>query len=85
LTLSPSKVEKLRVPEILAAFGYATIGHKRLIAVDEDLFEFVALDPVPVAPAALEIGRLVDLVVIWAREVEIVGECILDDPAIVRM
>jgi hypothetical protein len=30
--------EKLRVPEILAAFGHAPIGHKRLIAVDEDLF-----------------------------------------------
>src|SRR6266576_7207823 len=71
--------EKLRVPEILAAFGYAPIGHKGLIAVDEDLLEFVALDPVAVAPAALAIGRLVDLVVIWAREMEIVRKRILAD------
>jgi hypothetical protein len=69
--------EKLRIPEILAAFGYAPIGHKHLIAFRGDFLEFVALDPAAVAPAALEIGRLVDFVVIRTREAEIVGECIL--------
>src|SRR5882724_6480839 len=47
---------ELRVPEVLAAFGYAPISHERLTAVGDDFLEFVALDPVAVAPAALEIG-----------------------------
>ena len=77
------KAEKLRIAKTPAAFCQAFVGHKGLIAFSEDLFQFVPLDPVAVAPAALEIGRLVDLVVIRARKTEVIGEGILNDLAIV--
>jgi hypothetical protein len=48
--------KKLGVAEIPATFGHAFVGHKGLVAFDEDPFEFVPLDPVAVAPAPLEIG-----------------------------
>ena len=60
------------VAEALATSRHAFVSHKSLIALDEDFFELMALDPVAVLPTALKIGRLVDLVVIRAREGEIV-------------
>jgi len=44
----------------------------------------VPLDPAGVAPAALEVSGLVDVVVIGAGEVEIIGKCVLDGLAVVR-
>src|SRR6195256_2629954 len=82
--LAALKTEELRVAEILSAFGGAFVSHVSLIAFDEDPFEFMTLDPFGVAPAAHEIGRLVDLVVIGARETKIVSERAFDRLTVVR-
>ena len=66
--------EELGISEVLAAFGDAVVGHKGLVTFDEDLFEFMPLDPFGVAPAADEIGRLVDPVIIGAGETEILRQ-----------
>jgi hypothetical protein len=78
------KAEKLRIAKTPAAFCQAFVGHKSLVALDDDLFQFVPLDPIAIAPAALEIGRLVDPVVIRGGKTEIIGEGVLNDLAIVR-
>src|SRR5215210_1378839 len=83
LTLSPAHT-KISVLRKLAALCRALVVHERLVARHNDSFQFVPLDPVAAPPAALEIGRLVDAVVIGAGEAKIVRECILDALAIVR-
>src|SRR5437868_9048418 len=75
--------EKLGVAKALAALGCASVGHESLVALDENFFELMPLDPVAVLPAALEIGLFVDLVVIGAGETEIVRKRILHDPAVI--
>src|ERR1019366_10760973 len=67
------EAEKLGISKALAAFGHAFVGHKGLIAFDEDFFQLMPLDPVAATPAVREIGRLVDLVIIRTGEAEIVG------------
>src|ERR1700730_14636342 len=64
LDLVANELEELRIAEVLPVPRYADVGHEGLIAFDEDPFEFVTRDPVAVAPAPLEIGGLVDVVVI---------------------
>src|ERR1700722_15712833 len=78
LDLVVRKNEELGIAEIFSALGQAIVGHKRYIALDEDSFDLVALDPVRVAPAALEVSDLVDPVIIRAGEAEIVGERVFD-------
>src|SRR6266404_3911983 len=78
------EAEELGIPEVLSTLGHAFVGHKGLIAFDEDSFELMPFDPVGIAPAAYEISGLVDLVVIWAREPEIVSERDFDGLAVVR-
>src|ERR1700680_5340656 len=82
--LVASEAEELGVSETPAVLGEAFVGHKGLIASDKDFFELVPFDPVGDAPAAHEIGRLVDLVVIGAGETEIVSEGVFDGLAVVR-
>src|SRR4051812_31235507 len=74
--------EELRVAEFLAVAGEAPVAHEGLVALDEDLFQAVALDALAVRPAPLEIGLFVDPVVIRAGEGEILGEQPLDQLAI---
>ena len=62
--------EKLGIAESLSALGDATIGDKGVIAFDENLLQLVPLDPVAVLPAPLEIGGLVDVIVVGAGEAE---------------
>src|SRR3982074_414104 len=78
------EAEELGIAEVLSTLGCAFVGHKSLIAFDEDSFGLMPLDPVGIAPAAYEIGGLVDLVVIWAGEPEIVSERVLNSLAAVR-
>src|ERR1700730_13792988 len=68
------KDEDLGIPEMPSVFGQAFVGHKGLIAVDKNSFDFMSLDPVAVAPAPREIRRVVDRVVIRAGEAEIISE-----------
>jgi hypothetical protein len=83
LHLVAGEGEEFSIAKPLAVAGDAQIGHERLVALDEDLLEFMPRDPVGVLPAPLEISRLVDVVVIGANEVEIVGERIVDPLAVV--
>jgi len=82
--LLAGEAEEFGIAETFAVFGHDLVGHERLLVLDEDLFQLLAFDPVAAAPAALEIGRLVDGVVIRRREAEIVGERGFDGLAIVR-
>jgi hypothetical protein len=75
--------EKLGIAESLAALGDATIGHEGLVAFEENPLQYVPFDPVAVFPAAFEIGRLVDRIVVGTGEAEIVAERVLDELAIV--
>src|SRR5436309_7864404 len=75
--------EELGVAEALAAPGRAFVGYKSFVALDEDFFELVPLDPIAVLPTALEIGLFVDLVVIGAGETEILRKYILHDLAVI--
>ena len=75
--------EELGIAKSPAAFGDATIGDKGFIAFDENPLQLMPLDPVAVLPAAFEIGRLVDVIVVGAGEAKIVAERVLDELAIV--
>src|SRR2546430_9645199 len=75
--------EELGIAKRPAAFGDATVGDKGFIALDENPLQFVPFDPVAVLPAALEIGRLVEGIVVGAGEAKIVAERVLDEGAIV--
>ena len=75
--------EKLGIAESLSALGDATIGHEGLVALDENPLQFVPFDPVAVLPAAFEIGRLVDRIIVGTGEAEIAAERVLDELAIV--
>src|SRR3982074_895963 len=77
------EAEELGIAEVLSTLGYAFVGHKGLIAFDEDSFELMLFDPVGVAPAAYEIGGLVDLIVIRAGEPKIVSERVFNSLAVV--
>src|SRR5689334_17682706 len=66
--------EDLRVAKAFAVPGDALIGDEGGTAVDADALERMLCDPVAAAPATIEIGRLVDLVVIGAGEAEIRGQ-----------
>src|SRR6476661_3709686 len=71
LHLVAFKLEELGIPKALSAPGGAFVGHEGLVSFDKDSLELVPLDPVGMAPAAREIGGLVDLVVIRTGEVKI--------------
>jgi hypothetical protein len=77
------KRKKFGVAKILAVLGHALVGNKGLIALDEDPFEFMPFDPFGVAPAPLEIRRLVDLIVIRTGEAEILCQSILHRAAVI--
>src|SRR3979411_3286525 len=62
------EAEELGIAEVLSTRGQAVVSHKSLSAVDEDFVELRLFDPGGVAPAAYEIGGLVDLIVIRAGE-----------------
>src|SRR4030095_7522030 len=78
------EAEEFGIAETLADPGHASVGHKGLIALDQDSFEQMPFDPVDDTPAARKVSGLVDLVVIGARETEIVGERIFNGLAVVR-
>src|SRR6266849_5049036 len=72
------EAEEFSVPKTLAALGHASVGHKSLIALNDDSFQLMPFNPVGDAPAASKIGSLVDLVVIRAGETEIASEGLFD-------
>src|SRR3954468_9545548 len=67
------EAEEFGVAKALAVFCHHLVGNERLISLDEDFFQRLPFDPVGDAPAASEIGPLVDAVVIRAGEGEILG------------
>src|SRR5829696_8809268 len=71
--------EELGVAKVASALGDATVGYEGFIALDENSLQFVPLDPVAALPAAVEIGRLVDRIVVGTGEAEIVAECGFDE------
>src|SRR5438105_5244752 len=75
--------EEFGIAKRPAAPGDATIGDESFIAFDENPLQLVPFDPVATLPAAFEIGRLVESIVVGAGEAEIVAERVLDEPAIV--
>src|SRR4051794_23782938 len=83
LHLVALKDEELGVAKIAPALGDATVGHEGFITFDKNSLQFVAFDPVAVVPAAFEIIRLVDRVIVGTGEAEIVAERVLDKGAIV--
>jgi hypothetical protein len=76
--------EELGVTEAPSTPGNAPICDEGFIAFDENSLQLVALDPAAALPAALEISRLVDVVVVGTGEAEIVAERVLDALAIIR-
>src|SRR6476469_10149207 len=84
LHLVAFKPEELGISKALSAPGGAFVGDEGLVSLDEDSLEFVPLDPVGVAPAAREIGGLVDRVVIRTGEVKIIVQRVLDGLAVIR-
>src|SRR5207244_12494047 len=61
----------------------AAVGYEDSITVDETLLQLLPLDPVAALPAPLEIGRLVDIVVVGTGEAKTFAERVLDERAIV--
>src|SRR6185369_16087393 len=68
----------------LAVGRGAAVSDERLVAFDENAFDVLVAAGIAVGPAALEVSRLVDGVVIGAGEGEIVREQRLGDIAIFR-
>ena len=78
------KREELRVAEFRAFIGEASVSDERLVSLLENPLNEVRQDALAVGPAPFEIGGLVDLVVIRARECEILGQQPLDNVSIFR-
>ncbi|APG08684.1 hypothetical protein BKD09_10110 [Bradyrhizobium japonicum] len=76
--LATGKGEELRVAKASAICPQTEIGDEGLVAPDENPLDVVPRDPAGVLPAALEIGRLVEVVVERTGEAEIVGQCVGD-------
>src|SRR5262245_46589625 len=74
--------EELGIAEFLAVAGAAEIGHEGRVAALDDALEHVLLDAQAVWPASLEIGGLVDAIVIRAGEAEALGKQGLQGAAI---
>jgi hypothetical protein len=70
--------EELRVAKAPAICRQTAIGHEGFVAPNEDALDVVAGDPAGVAPAALEIGRLVEAVIERAGEAKIISERVAD-------
>src|SRR3954471_11863355 len=84
LDLVAFESEELGIAEALPVRGDAGVGHEGLVAFDEYPVEIATLEPVTVAPAPLEIGGLVDGVVIGAGETKVVRQRVFDRAAVVR-
>src|SRR5664279_2589681 len=82
--LAAGESEELGIAEDPAAFGDAGVSDECLVAFDKYPFELVTLDPVAVAPTPLEIGGLVDAVVIRAGEAEVGCERAFNGAPVVR-
>jgi hypothetical protein len=61
------EAKELGIAKALSTLGHAPIGYEGLVALDKYLLDILLFDPAGV-PATLEIGRLVERVVIRAGE-----------------
>jgi hypothetical protein len=76
--------EELRVPEFLAVVEDTFVSNERFVALLENSLNDARPDVLAVEPASFEIGSLINFVVIWARESEIIGKQLFDNFAIFR-
>src|SRR5882757_2530409 len=76
------KPVKLGVAEFLAVVADDPAGHEGFVALLENPLDVEQMDAFNVLPAALEIGRPVDGVVIGGGEGEVVGQRPFDHAAV---
>ena len=77
--------KELSVPELHSLVRVSAIGNEGFVPFDENAFKDILTDTVAVGPAALEVGRTVNCIVVGTGEGEGIGQQLLNRLAILQL